>query len=337
VILDDKFSSIVKAIMWGRSVYDNIRKFLQFQLTVNVVALALVFIGAVCGFGEPLNAVQMLWVNLVMDTLGALALGTEAPTPDLLRRRPYKRQSSLLSWPMWRNILLTGVYELLILLLLLFIGADVYGVHYGESCLKFDGSAKGGQMWNPQSKKVTSDSSLGVINCKTFAEVCPSLDRDCFEYTLHTSSTGIQYKFYNLLDYEEDCLKCVQKDYTHGSIIFNAFIFMQFFNQYVSRRLFAEIDFFAGLDTNWMFFYVSIFVAGAQIILIELAGDFLKTSPLNWQQWLTTIALGFGVVPCGIIWRRLVPLPEDPNSFFSDAMEVAVKEKNRGEKSVELV
>ena len=66
VILDDKFSSIVKAILWGRAVFDNIRKFLQFQLTVNVVALVLDFIGAVCGFGQPLNAVQMLWVNLIM-------------------------------------------------------------------------------------------------------------------------------------------------------------------------------------------------------------------------------------------------------------------------------
>ena len=63
VILDDKFGSIVKAIMWGRAVYDNIRKFLQFQLTVNVVALLLVFIGAVAGFGQPLNAVMMLWVS----------------------------------------------------------------------------------------------------------------------------------------------------------------------------------------------------------------------------------------------------------------------------------
>jgi Ca2+-transporting ATPase len=76
VILDDRFGSIVKAIMWGRTVYDNIRKFLQFQLTVNLVALLLVFIGAVTGFGQPLNAVMMLWVNLIMDTMGALALGT---------------------------------------------------------------------------------------------------------------------------------------------------------------------------------------------------------------------------------------------------------------------
>lgn len=69
VILDDKFSSIVKAIVWGRTVYDNIRKFLQFQLTVNVVALLLVFIGAVAGFGQPLNAVMMLWVRTYVDAL----------------------------------------------------------------------------------------------------------------------------------------------------------------------------------------------------------------------------------------------------------------------------
>ena len=69
VILDDRFSSIVRAMMWGRSVYDNIRKFLQFQLTVNLVALSVVFISACSGEEEPLTAVQMLWVNLVMDTL----------------------------------------------------------------------------------------------------------------------------------------------------------------------------------------------------------------------------------------------------------------------------
>ncbi len=75
VILDDNFKSIVKAVIWGRSVFDNIRKFLQFQLTVNVVALTVTFISAVFGFDPPLNAVMMLWVNLIMDTMGALALG----------------------------------------------------------------------------------------------------------------------------------------------------------------------------------------------------------------------------------------------------------------------
>jgi magnesium-transporting ATPase (P-type) len=91
IILDDNFSSIVKSVMWGRSVYDNIRKFLQFQLTVNVVALTICVLGAALGFGTPLKPVQLLWVNLIMDTLGALALATEAPTPELLKRKPYGR------------------------------------------------------------------------------------------------------------------------------------------------------------------------------------------------------------------------------------------------------
>jgi len=114
VILDDKFSSIVRAIMWGRSVYDNIRKFLQFQLTVNVVALTIVFVGAVAGFDPPLNAVMMLWVNLIMDTMGALALGTEQPSITLLHRRPYKRTASLISHPMWRNIFCQSAFQVVL-------------------------------------------------------------------------------------------------------------------------------------------------------------------------------------------------------------------------------
>merc|ERR1711871_1661657 len=118
VILDDKFSSIVRAILWGRCVFDNIRKFLQFQITVNIVALLLVFIGAAAGFGQPLTAVQMLWVNLIMDTMGALALGTEKPVPELLQRKPYKREAPLISWPMWRNILVQSAYQLTLFVLM---------------------------------------------------------------------------------------------------------------------------------------------------------------------------------------------------------------------------
>ncbi len=72
VILDDNFSSIVKSVLWGRSVFGNIRKFLQFQLTVNLVALVLAFIAAITSGETPLNVLQLLWVNLIMDALGAL-------------------------------------------------------------------------------------------------------------------------------------------------------------------------------------------------------------------------------------------------------------------------
>lgn len=85
-LMDDNFCSILTAVRFGRNIYDNIRKFLQFQLTVNVVAMFLVFAGA-CLFGEePLTAVQLLWVNLIMDTFAALALATEPPSETVLDR-----------------------------------------------------------------------------------------------------------------------------------------------------------------------------------------------------------------------------------------------------------
>ncbi|PAV64560.1 hypothetical protein WR25_01657 isoform B [Diploscapter pachys] len=87
ILTDDNFTSIVKAVMWGRNVYDSIAKFLQFQLTVNVVAVTIAFIGACAISDSPLKAVQMLWVNLIMDTLASLALATEMPTEDLLNRQ----------------------------------------------------------------------------------------------------------------------------------------------------------------------------------------------------------------------------------------------------------
>ncbi|KAJ3431640.1 calcium-transporting atpase [Anaeramoeba flamelloides] len=128
VILDDNFKSIVLAIMWGRSVYDNIRKFLQFQLTVNVVALVTSFLAAVSGQGIPLKAVQLLWVNLIMDTLAALALGTEPPTKDLLNRLPYKKSSSLLNGIMKRNIAAQSVFQLIVLFIILQFGGNFFGL-----------------------------------------------------------------------------------------------------------------------------------------------------------------------------------------------------------------
>jgi Ca2+-transporting ATPase len=128
VILDDNFSSIVKSVMWGRSVFDNIRKFLQFQLTVNAVALTLTFISALTGKEPPLNAVMMLWVNLIMDTMGALALGTEPPSQTLLKRKPYKRDASLINFQMWRNIFVQFLFQMGVLVYLIMHGSEVFQV-----------------------------------------------------------------------------------------------------------------------------------------------------------------------------------------------------------------
>ncbi len=80
-----------RSVLWGRSVFNSIRKFLQFQLTVNFVSMVVAFVGAVAGGRIPLNVLQLLWVNLIMDTMGALALATEDPNPDLLNDKVGRR------------------------------------------------------------------------------------------------------------------------------------------------------------------------------------------------------------------------------------------------------
>ncbi|XP_056091762.1 plasma membrane calcium-transporting ATPase 1a isoform X1 [Rhinichthys klamathensis goyatoka] len=133
ILTDDNFSSIVKAVMWGRNVYDSISKFLQFQLTVNVVAVIVAFTGACITQDSPLKAVQMLWVNLIMDTFASLALATEPPTESLLLRKPYGRNKPLISRTMMKNILGHGVYQLTIIFTLLFAGEKIFNIDSGRN------------------------------------------------------------------------------------------------------------------------------------------------------------------------------------------------------------
>ncbi|XP_056434011.1 plasma membrane calcium-transporting ATPase 1a isoform X2 [Gadus chalcogrammus] len=133
ILTDDNFSSIVKAVMWGRNVYDSISKFLQFQLTVNVVAVIVAFSGACITQDSPLKAVQMLWVNLIMDTFASLALATEPPNEALLLRKPYGRNKPLISRTMMKNILGQGVYQLVIIFTLLFCGEKIFNIDSGRN------------------------------------------------------------------------------------------------------------------------------------------------------------------------------------------------------------
>jgi len=233
--MDDRFASIVKAVMWGRCVFDNIRKFLQFQLTVNVVALVLTFLSATLGYEPPLNAVMMLWVNLIMDTMGALALGTEAPTEALLDRKPLKRNASLVSRVMWRNILVQSIYQLALLLILLENG-DLY----------FDGVEKG--------------------------------------------------------------------SVRHFTIIFNVFVFCQIFNELNARSIGDDINIFKGLANNSMFQMVILFTVITQVGLVELGGDFLRTTPLTPTEWYQSVALGAVALPLGVL-MRFIPVKEDPSDY----------------------
>ena len=239
-----------RAVLWGRAVFDNIRKFLQFQLTVNVVALTVTFFSAVAGYKPPLNAVMMLWVNLIMDTMGALALGTEAPNDVLLDRPPYKRDASLISLPMWRNIIVQASYQLAILGFLLRYGSELFG------CV--DGSTK------------------------------------------------------------------------HFTIIFNAFVYCQIFNEFNAREIGDDFHPFRNLGQNPMFIGVIFFTVTAQLIIVQYGGDFTQTSPLNIRTQLITILLGAVSIPLGFV-MRLIPVEESARSF---AGKITVTKKKSREISI---
>ncbi|KAL0244695.1 hypothetical protein GEMRC1_008777 [Eukaryota sp. GEM-RC1] len=233
VLLDDNFRSIVSACMWGRNVYDSIRKFLQFQLTVNIVAIAVAVLGATAMGNSPLHAVQLLWVNLIMDTFAALALATEQPTADLLDRKPYGRNDSLIAPTMWRNILGISFVQIAILLYIFF----------AESAHEM----------------------LDVIG--------------------HDGRVSAHY-----------------------TIIFNAFVFMQLFNEVNSRRVYNELNVFSGLFSNYIFLAILIFTIIVQWMMVQLLGTFSESVPLNFTQWMYCIGIGAIMLPVGF-FIRLVKFP----------------------------
>ena len=140
VLLDDSFSSIVTACKYGRNVYDCIRKFVQFQLTTNVVAVFMTFLGGIILKDSPLNAIQMLWVNLIMDSFASLALATEDPTDALLDRKPYSREASILTPMMKLNIISQSIFQITTLTVIIFYGDYIFGVPSDRNLEHF--------MWN---------------------------------------------------------------------------------------------------------------------------------------------------------------------------------------------
>ena len=164
-------------------------------------------------------------VNLIMDTMGALALGTEAPSQDSLLRKPYKRSSSLISRPMIRNILSQSVFQLILLFVLLFEGPKLFNVRpLGETnCLTYH-VEKGSNTWDALTLQ---QSPTGTLSCSSFNSYCPAKGDDCFRAQNEDASTGALFKFSDLPGYSDSCLTCFKTDYIHGTIIFNAFIFCQ--------------------------------------------------------------------------------------------------------------
>ncbi|KAI9595668.1 hypothetical protein BDF19DRAFT_334905, partial [Syncephalis fuscata] len=235
ILMDDNFASIVKAIMWGRSVNDAVKKFLQFQLTVNITAVLLTFVSAISsalsgghtGSGESvLTPVQLLWVNLIMDTLAALALATDPPTLELLSRQPEPRTAPLISFKMWKMIIIQAIFQVIVCLILLYVGPSIFN-------------------------EPREDKNRPVM----------------------------------------------------GTMVFNAFVWLQIFNELNSRRLDSGLNVFKHLLNNRIFMGISVFIVACQIIIVQVGGLAFKTTPLNGVQWATCIIIGLFSLPIGALVR----------------------------------
>ncbi|XP_010279279.1 PREDICTED: putative calcium-transporting ATPase 13, plasma membrane-type isoform X2 [Nelumbo nucifera] len=129
IVLNNSFTSVAAALGWGRCLYNNIQMFIQFQFTVNISSLSINLIVAVFSGEAPLTAVQLLWVNLIMDALGAIALAAEQPTGELMERLPVVQNQPLITHAMWGNLIFQALYQVTIFLILQFKGRSVFGVN----------------------------------------------------------------------------------------------------------------------------------------------------------------------------------------------------------------
>ncbi|KAJ1895491.1 hypothetical protein LPJ81_004947 [Coemansia sp. IMI 209127] len=131
VLMDDNFNSIVRACLWGRAVNDAVKKFLQFQLTVNVTAVLIAFVSSIVDSKEQsvFTAIQLLWINLIMDTFAALALATDPPHDKMLDRYPEKQNSPLITFTMWKNIIGQSILQVVVCFLTLYAADDIFHLH----------------------------------------------------------------------------------------------------------------------------------------------------------------------------------------------------------------
>lgn len=137
-IMDNSFSSITRAVMWGRSLYRNIQRFILFQMTINVAACLIVLIGAFLGTESPLTVTQMLWVNLIMDTFAAMALASLPPSMEVMQQAPRRREDFIVTRPMWQGIIGLGLFfTILLTALVVLFQHCTFGPDGQESLLQF--------------------------------------------------------------------------------------------------------------------------------------------------------------------------------------------------------
>jgi len=315
-VLDDNFDSIVQAVKWGRSVYDNICRFLQFQLTVNIVACFLAMVGSGILTDSPIGVLQLLWVNLIMDSFASLALATENPNKpnglkeQVLGRFPYQRTAPLLSKIMVRNMFGHAALQLGVLLFIIFGLGDV--CEPGANVNVCAGSPTVDKLFELRSGRPTEfDKELiadyDKWNCVPMYE---SGKKETYLMVegLPLDSSGVMFdgavplragKF-------DDCGVhggCKQVS-QHMTMVFHAFVFLQVFNEINARKLHNEINVFKGIEHHGMFIAVFVGTLIVQFLLVELPGLNVAFGCTHLEPWMHVFCLVAGLL--ALPWNILV-------------------------------
>jgi Ca2+-transporting ATPase len=266
ILLDDSFQSIVNAIMWGRSLYENIQRFILFQLTINVAALCIALLGPFIGIKLPLTVIQMLWVNLIMDTFAALALATEPPHWDVMKRPPRRPEAFIVTKPMAQNIFATAAVFIVLLIGLIFVlQGKVPGLDFLEPGEHLTGAVE----HNPPQKTGVKDEGETATDKEPAVPI------------------------------EAKAEKATRGD----SIFFAVFVLLQFWNLFNARCMGSARSAFTGLFENKSFLLIAGAILVGQILLTQFGGAIFRTAPLGIVDWLAILGGTSLVLWIGEIWR----------------------------------
>jgi Ca2+ transporting ATPase len=317
VILDNNFSSIVVAIIYGRNIYDNIRKFLQFQLTVNFCACLLVFICGCIGNETPLTSVQMLWVNLIMDSLGSLALATEPPYEELLQRAPTKRKESIINGKMWKHIIIQALIEL-ILLLLLFLLAPKFVKESDYIRLSENLIIKTCYNQLPGNGKV--DHIIYGTEIKWSSKVKLQIgmtEIQCGKYGNRQNLSVAFKEFYN-----------ANGGTVHMTLVFNIFVFYTLFNQINCRVIDDSFNILVRILRSLYFPLIILCEMAFQIILVTYGNNVFHCAEngLTGEQW--GITFGFSAITFVVSFIiKLIPIDKLIDKYILKKEEVENEDK----------
>ena len=311
IILDNNFSSIITAIIYGRNIYDNIRKFLQFQLSVNFCACILVFVCACIGNETPLTPIQMLWVNLIMDSLGSLALATEPPYDNLLKRKPTKRNEFIINGKMCKHIILQSVV-LIVLLILLYSYAPEFIKENNNKRFNENTIIHNCYVYYPGKDPIYIISGMeSKWKEKNLTE--GKNETDCGEYSKRKTLDLAYYDYIKKFN-----------STAHMTIIFNIFVFYILFNQINCRIIDDSFNIFKRIIKNYFFIIIIVLEIGLQILIIFLGGRpfHIVNQGLTGIQW--GICIGFSAITFVIsIIIKTIPLDTVLDKIISS------KEKKR--------